>query len=90
MNTDEQLEQFYQIVKQLTDDASELSSAGRTVVLFRAAMECGAEGMGVAAVLHLASQLMTITLEVMANEDDPDHDLQAALAEYDTRNQTPN
>lgn len=91
--TDEnsQLEQFYQNVKHysdtegIPDDHQELSCAGRTTALFRVALECGAEGMGLAATMHVVSQLMTITLGLMASDENGS--FESLLDDFETRNE---
>ena len=88
MSTDEQLEQFYLNVKEFSSkDHPELSCAGRTTALFRVALECGAEGMGLAATMHEVSQLMTITLGIMASDENGS--FESLLADFETRNEIP-
>ena len=87
MNTDEHLEEFYQSVTHLHDSADELSCAGKTIVLFRVALEGGAVGLGMIGVLHLISRLFTAALGIMHGEDEPV--FAEILEEFETHNETP-
>jgi hypothetical protein len=88
VSTDEHLEQFYLNVKDFSSkDHPELSCAERTTALFRVALECGAEGMGLAATMHVVSQLMTITLGLMASDENGS--FESLLADFETRNEIP-
>jgi|TARA_R110002020_G_scaffold822_1_gene4019 hypothetical protein len=87
MNTDEHLEEFYQNVTHLHDSADELSCAGKTIVLFRVALECGSVGLGMIGALHLISRLFTAALGIMHGEDDPV--FAEILEEFETDNETP-
>ena len=64
------LEKFYQEVRATEENCADLTGAGKTVVLFRVALETGAREMGMISVLHLISRLMTTTLGIMNNEED--------------------
>ena len=62
------LERFYQEIRAIEDSCTELTGAGKSVVLFRVALETGARDIGMIAVLHLISRLMTTTLGIMNND----------------------
>ena len=86
MNTDEHLEQFYQNVTHMHNSAEGLSCAGKTIVLFRVALECGAAELGMVGVLHLISRLITSTLGIMDGGDEPL--LEEILDDFETDNKT--
>ena len=50
MNKDKDLERFYQDVTHMNNSNDDLSCAGKTIVLFRVALECGAAELGMAGV----------------------------------------
>ena len=87
MNTDEHLEQFYQNVTHLHNSAEGLSCAGKTIVLFRVALECGATELGMVGVLHLISRLFTAALGIMHGEYEPV--FAKILDDFETDNETP-
>jgi hypothetical protein len=63
------IEEFYERTKKFTDDNKEdLSPESLTVVLFRVALEKGAESMGMPLVCYLISRLMAVTLGVLAGD----------------------
>tara|TARA_R110000744_G_scaffold379770_1_gene498674 strand:+ start:674 stop:943 length:270 start_codon:yes stop_codon:yes gene_type:complete len=72
MNKNEDLERFYQDAIQMISSTDDLSASGKTIVLFRVAMESGAAEIGVAGVLHLLSRLMSATLGIMNGVDTDD------------------
>ena len=87
MTKDEHLEEFYHSVPHLHNSADELSCAGKTIVLFRVALECGSVGLGMIGVLHLISRLFTAALGIMHGEDEPV--FAEFLEEFETDNKTP-
>ena len=87
MNTDEHLEQFYQNVTHMHNSTEDLSCVGKTIVLFRVALECGAAELGMVGVLHLISRLITSTLGIMDGGDEPL--LEEILDDFETHNETP-
>ena len=87
MNTDEHLEEFYQNVTHLHDSAAELSCAGKTIVLFRVALEGGSVGLGMIGALHLISRLFTAALGIMHGEYEPV--FAKFLDDFETDNETP-
>ena len=72
----------------LKDDCAELTGAGKTVVLFRVALETGARDIGMIAVLHLISRLMTTTLGIM--NDDNSYSFEEILDDFEVENKPPN
>jgi hypothetical protein len=89
MNKDKDLERFYQDVKHMNNSNNDLSSAGKTIVLFRAALECGAPELGMAGVLQLLSRLMSATLGIMNGAEACDS-FEDILDDFETDNRTPN
>jgi hypothetical protein len=82
------LDKFYRDVRALEDDCAELTGAGKTVVLFRVALETGARDIGMIAVLHLISRLMTTTLGIM--NDDNSYSFEEILDDFEVENKPPN
>lgn len=82
------LENFYQGVRAMEDNCADLTGAGKTVVLFRVALETGAREMGMIAVLHLISRLMTTTLGIMNNDDSGG--FEEILDDFEVENKKPN
>tara|TARA_R100000781_G_scaffold30140_4_gene22126 strand:- start:1060 stop:1314 length:255 start_codon:yes stop_codon:yes gene_type:complete len=82
------LENFYQEVRAMEDNCADLTGAGKTVVLFRVALETGAKEMGMIAVLHLISRLMTTTLGIMNNDDSGG--FEEILDDFEVENKKPN
>jgi|TARA_R110000744_G_scaffold284140_2_gene395489 hypothetical protein len=78
------LENFYQEVRATETSCSDLTGAGKTVVLFRVALETGAREMGMLSVLHLISKLMTATLGIM--NDDDECSFEEILDEFEVEN----
>ena len=63
------IEEFYERTKKFADENKEdLSPEAVTVVLFRVALEKGADKMGMPLVCYLISKLMSVTLGVMAGD----------------------
>ena len=87
MNKDKDLERFYQDVTHMNNSNDELSCAGKTIVLFRVALECGAAELGMAGVLHLLSRLMSATLGIM-NGAEADDSFVDILDDFETDNET--
>ena len=82
------LDKFYRDVRALEDDCTALTGAGKTVVLFRVALETGARDIGMIAVLHLISRLMTTTLGIM--NDDNSYSFEEILDDFEVENKPPN
>jgi len=72
----------------MEDNCADLTGAGKTVVLFRVALETGAKEMGMIAVLHLISRLMTTTLGIMNNDDSGG--FEEILDDFEVENKKPN
>jgi hypothetical protein len=81
------LERFYQEIRAIEDSCTELTGAGKSVVLFRVALETGARDIGMIAVLHLISRLMT-TLGIMNN--DSSEGFEEILDDFEVENKKPN
>lgn len=82
------LEKFYQEIRAIEDSCMELTGAGKSVVLFRVALETGARDIGMIAVLHLISRLMTTTLGIMNN--DSSEGFEEILDDFEVENKKPN
>ena len=80
------LERFYTKVGAATAGETELSCAAKTIVLFRVALESGAEGLGLMGALHLVSRLLTNSLGAADNFEDCSID--NILDEYDPNDAT--
>ena len=71
----------------MNNSNDDLSCAGKTIVLFRVALECGAAELGMAGVLHLLSRLMSATLGIM-NGAEADDSFVDILDDFETDNET--
>tara|TARA_R100000655_G_C2987248_1_gene192582 strand:+ start:1191 stop:1460 length:270 start_codon:yes stop_codon:yes gene_type:complete len=65
---------FYDEVKVITKEKTNLNMTQKAVVLFRVALELGAEEIGFEKTMHLVSKLMTCTLGIMAGDKDSSFD----------------
>ena len=63
------LDSFYEEVSKTTYDCNDLDQMGKSVVLFRVAIENGAAAAGILGILHVMSKILTSTL-AMAEEGD--------------------
>tara|TARA_R110001606_G_scaffold130694_2_gene266238 strand:+ start:165 stop:440 length:276 start_codon:yes stop_codon:yes gene_type:complete len=85
----ESITAFHRTVSKLAGE-SDLSSEGKTVALFRAALEVGSEELGKLGVMHPMSSLFATTLGILDAEctygDEEDKDLQ----DFQTDGQSPN
>ena len=69
------MEDFYKAAHALAEEAAEdMSGPAQTVVLFRVALERGAQEIGLMPALHLLSRLLTTTFGIMAGDDDVSFD----------------
>jgi hypothetical protein len=82
------LDSFYQEIQSLEEDCKSLTGAGKTIVLFRVALETGARDMGMVGVLHLISRLMTTSLGIM--NDDSSHSFEELLDDFEVESKKPN
>ena len=62
------LDDLYKEVRELADKNTDVTTEMKSVVLFRAAFEVGAEEMGIEKTMYIVSKLMTTTLGIMAGE----------------------
>lgn len=81
------LEAFHRAIQRQISSNTSLSSESKSVVLFRAAIETGAQEMGLGKVVHLMSRLLTITVGIMAGDSDSSYE--EILADLDTSETTP-
>jgi len=82
------LDSFYQEIKNIENDCEALTGAGKTIVLFRVALETGARDMGMVGVLHLISRLMTTSLGIM--DDDSSCSFEELLDDFEVESKIPN
>jgi hypothetical protein len=82
------LDNFYAEVKKVSRATGDLSEAQKAVVLIRVAIEGSAGEVGLAPTMHLLSKLMTITLGIMANDEDLS--FEDTLDDLDVDGLTPN
>ena len=61
---DHNLNSFYEEVDKATYERGDLDPIGKSVVLFRVAIENGAAAVGILGILHVMSKLLTSTLAV--------------------------
>ena len=83
-------ENFYRNVNELVSEADSLPSQGKSVVLFRIALEAAEKEEGFLSAVHLMSRLLTSTLEVLAETDDLDSSFEDILSEWDQSTAKPN
>jgi hypothetical protein len=81
------LEAFHRGIQRQISSNTSLSSESKSVVLFRAAIETGAQEMGLPKVVHLMSRLLTITVGIMAGDSDSSYE--EILADLDTSDTPP-
>ena len=82
------LDSFYQEIQSLEKDCKSLTGAGKTIVLFRVALETGARDMGMSGVLLLISRLMTTSLGIM--HDDSSYSFEELLDDFEVESKKPN
>ena len=77
------IDSFYQEVKDVVEGSPlSISPVGRTVALFRLTLEYGAMHMGLPTVSYLLSRTLTITLGILAGDEESSYD--DILEEFDT------
>ena len=69
MKDHENLNSFYEEVNKATYERSDLDQIGKSVVLFRVAIENGAAAVGILGILHVMSKLLTSTLAIVDDEE---------------------
>jgi len=85
-------EELFRQVNEVVSKADELPFQGKSVVLFRAALEAAEEEVGLFSAVHLMSRLLTSTLSVIAEseEDDFSYSFEDILSEWDQSTTKPN
>jgi hypothetical protein len=68
MNDHKNLNSFYEEVDKATYERGDLDPIGKSVVLFRVAIENGAAAVGILGILHVMSKLLTSTLAIADDE----------------------
>ena len=56
------------------DEELSLTPASKTIVLFRVAIESGAKELGLPRVVHIISRLMTVTIGILAGDEEANYD----------------
>ena len=92
MTADNAFEDLYHKVIDVVNKEDNLPSQGKSVVLFRAALEAAENEEGFLSAVHLMSRLLTSTLSVMAEseEDDFSSSFEDILSEWDQSTTKPN
>jgi len=70
MNDHKNLNSFYEEVDKATYERGDLDPIGKSVVLFRVAIENGAAAVGVLGILHIMAKLLASTLAVANDEEE--------------------
>lgn len=68
MKDHENLNSFYEEVNKATYERGDLDPIGKSVVLFRVAIENGAAAVGILGILHVMSKLLASTLAIADDE----------------------
>tara|TARA_Y100000588_G_scaffold67915_1_gene68917 strand:- start:375 stop:623 length:249 start_codon:yes stop_codon:yes gene_type:complete len=74
---------FYETVQKVSEEADDLSETAKAVVLFRVALENHAREVGLESSMYLMSKLMTTTLGIMAGEEESFEQILPDLNEND-------
>ena len=69
MKDHENLNSFYEEVNKATYQRGDLDPIGKSVVLFRVAIENGAAAVGILRILHVMSKLLASTLAIVDEEE---------------------
>ena len=83
-------EELFRQVNEVVSKADELPFQGKSVVLFRAALEAAEEEVGLFSAVHLMSRLLTSTLSAIAEEDNFGSSFEDILSEWDQSTTKPN
>jgi|TARA_R110000823_G_scaffold33730_1_gene94228 hypothetical protein len=83
-------EELFRQVNEVVSKADELPFQGKSVVLFRAALDAAEEEVGLFSAVHLMSRLLTSTLSVISEEDDFSSSFEDILSEWDQSTTKPN
>tara|TARA_R100000322_G_scaffold104735_1_gene66706 strand:+ start:460 stop:723 length:264 start_codon:yes stop_codon:yes gene_type:complete len=68
--SDSNLNSFYERIEKATREEGVLDPTGKSVVLFRVAIENGAATIGLASILHVMSKILSSVLAISASDDD--------------------
>ena len=68
--SDSNLDSFYKQIEKATREEGVLDPTGKSVVLFRVAIENGAATIGLASILHVMSKILSSVLAISAADDD--------------------
>ena len=66
----ENMDEFYRELMGRANEKFSLTPAAKTIVLFRVAIETGAEELGLPRVVYLLSRLMTATIGIMSGDEE--------------------
>jgi|TARA_R110000824_G_scaffold65850_1_gene171233 hypothetical protein len=69
----EKMDTFYRELTDRTTEELSLTPASKTIILFRVAIEIGAEELGLPRVVYLLSRLMTATIGIMSGDEEVDY-----------------
>ena len=83
-------EELFRQVNEVVSKADELPFQGKSVVLFRAALDAAEEEVGLFSAVHLMSRLLTATLSAIAEEDNFGSSFEDILSEWDQSTTKPN
>ena len=83
-------EELFRQVNEVVSKADELPFQGKSVVLFRAALDAAEEEVGLFSAVHLMSRLLTSTLSAIAEEDNFSSSFEDILSEWDQSTTKPN
>ena len=83
-------EELFRQVNEVVSKADELPFQGKSVVLFRAALDAAEEEVGLFSAVHLMSRLLTSTLSAIAEEDNFGSSFENILSEWDQSTTKPN
>jgi len=82
----EKMDTFYRELTDRTNEQLSLTPASKTIVLFRIAIETGAEELGLPRVMYLLSRLMTATIGIMSGDEEINY--YSILEDWDTDDQS--
>ena len=82
----EKMDTFYRELTDRTNEQLSLTPASKTIVLFRVAIETGAEELGLPRVMYLLSRLMTATIGILSGDEEINY--YSILEDWDTDDQS--
>ena len=65
-----ELDDFYEVLEEVTSKEKSLSPSAKTIALFRVAVEFGGAHMGFSRLTYLMSRLLTVTLGITAGDEE--------------------